>query len=57
MTWYARIGVFQLTRIKSAPSHGLESTLNTPILTLSICVIFLTFCNFIINLGLSIYDI
>ena len=53
---YARIGVFQLTRFKSAPSHDLESTLNTPIFT-SIWVLFLTFCKFIINLGLSLYDI
>ena len=57
MTWYARIGVFQLTKFKSAPSHSLESTLNTPIFTLSIWVLFFTYCNFIINLGLSIYDI
>ena len=37
MTQYVKFGVFQLTRFKSAPSHGLESTLNTPIFTLSIC--------------------
>ena len=57
MTWYVRIGVFQLTRFKSAPSHGLEPTLNTPIFALSIWVLFLTFSSFIINLGLSIYEI
>ena len=56
ITWYARVGVFQLTRFKSAPSHDLESTLNTPIFT-SIWVLFLTFCNFIINLGLSLWYI
>ena len=49
--------MFELTRFKSAPSHGLESTLNTTIFTLSIWALFITFSNFIINLGLSIYYI
>ena len=56
MTWYARIGVFQLTRFKSVPSHCLKSTLNSSIFTRSIWIFFSTFCNFFINLGLSVYD-
>ena len=38
-----RIGVFQLTWFISAPSHGLESTLITPIFALSIWVLFWLF--------------
>ena len=53
ITWYARTDVFQLTRFKSAPGHGLKSTLNTSIFTMSMWVLLLTFC----NLGLIIYDI
>ena len=57
MTLYARIGVFQLTRFKLGPSHDLESTLNTPIFTLAIWVLILTFFNFFINLELRIYNV
>ena len=56
MTWYTRIGGFQLTRFKSVPSHCLKSTLNSSIFTLSIWIFCSTFCNFFINLGLSVYD-
>ena len=56
MTWYTRIGGFQLTRFKSVPSHCLKSTLNLSIFTLSIWIFCSTFCNFFINLGLSVYD-
>ena len=56
MTWYARIGVFKLTRFKSPPSHGLASTLNTPIFTLSIWVRFLLFAALLLT-SANYYDL
>ena len=55
MMWYAKIGVFQLTKFKSTPIYDLELMLNIPISSLG--SFFFTFCNFFINLGLSIYHI
>ena len=54
--WYARIGVFQLTMLKSLPSYYFKPTLNLYNFTslLSPCILFLSFCNIAINLGLTI---
>ena len=56
MTQYTRIGVYQLPRFKSDPSHGLESTL-VHFFSPSHFGLFFTFCNFFINLALHIYHI
>ena len=54
--WYARIGVFQLTMLKSLPSYYFKPTLNLYNFTslFSPCILFLSFCNIAINLGLTI---
>ena len=53
---YARIGVFQLTMLKSLPSCYFKSTLNSYNFTslLSAWILFLSFCNIAVNLGLTI---
>ena len=54
--WYARIGVFQLTMLKSLPSCYFKPTLNSYNFTslLSAWILFLSFCNIAVNLGLTI---
>ena len=56
VTWYARIGVFQLTMLKSLPSCYFKPTLNSYNFTslLSAWILFLSFCNIAVNLGLTI---
>ena len=53
---YARIGVFQLIMFKSLPSCYYKSTLNSYNFTslLSAWILFLSFCNIAVNLGLTI---
>ena len=47
VTWYARIGVFQLTMLKSLPSCYFKPSLNSYNCTrlLSAWILFLSFCN------------
>ena len=54
MTCYTRTGVFQLTMLKSLPSCYLKPTLNSYNFTtlLSAWILFLSFCNIALNLGL-----
>ena len=56
VTWYARIGVFQLTMFKLLPSCYFKPTLNSYNFTslLSAWILFLSFCNIVVNLGLTI---
>ena len=53
---YARIGVFQLIMFKSLPSCYYKSTLNSYNFTslLSAWILFISFCNIAVNLGLTI---
>ena len=53
LTCYTKIGMFQLSRFKLTPGHSLKPKPNTSIFSLSIWALFLTFCNFSINLGLG----
>ena len=54
--WYARIGVFQLTKLKSLSSCYFKPTLTSYNFTslLSAWILFLSFCNIALNLGLTI---
>ena len=54
--WNARIGVFQLTMLKSLPGFYFKPTLNSYNLTslLSAWILFLSFCNIALNLRLTI---
>ena len=56
VTWYAVIGLFQLTILKSLPSCYFKPTLNSYNFTslLSAWILFLGFCNIAVNLGLTI---
>ena len=53
---YGKIGVFQLTMLKSLPSCYFKPTLNSYNFTslLSAWILFLSFCNIAVNLGLTI---
>ena len=54
--WYVRIGVFQLSMLKSLPSRYFKPTLNSYNFTslLSAWILFLSFCNIALNRGLAI---
>ena len=56
VTWYARIGVFQLTMFKLLPSCYFNPTLNSYNFTslLSAWILFLSFCNIAVYLSLKI---
>ena len=56
---YARIGVFQLTMLKSLPSCYFKPTLNSYNFTslLSAWILFLSFCNIVVNIGLTIFGL
>ena len=54
-----RIGLFQLTMLKSYPDCYFKSTLSSHNFTslLSAWILFLSFCNIAVNLGLAICDL